>query len=111
MNDRSTTIYELKELIRRFVSERGWEKYHNLKDLSIALIVEASELLDIFKWRDVEKVEKNDELMLSLKEELADVIIYALRLSDVANIDVAKAVEEKMKKNEEKYPANVPHEW
>ncbi|MCD6482927.1 MAG: nucleotide pyrophosphohydrolase [Candidatus Aenigmarchaeota archaeon] len=104
-------MYELKKLIREFVAERGWKKYHNLKDLSIALIIEASELLDIFKWRNVEKVEKNSELMLSLKEELADVIIYALRLSDVANIDVAQAVREKIKKNAEKYPANIRYEW
>ena len=111
MDDQTATIYELKKLIREFVAERGWEKYHNLKDLSIALIIEASELLDIFKWRNVEKVEKNSELMLSLKEELADVIIYALRLSDVANIDVAQAVREKIKKNAEKYPANIRYEW
>lgn len=111
MDDQTTTIHELKKLIREFVAEREWEKYHNLKDLSIALIIEASELLDIFKWRNVEKVEKNSELMLSLKEELADVIIYALRLSDVANIDVAQAVREKMKKNAEKYPANIRYEW
>ena len=111
MDDRSTTIEDLKRLIRDFVAERRWEKYHNLKDLSIALIIEASELLDIFKWRSVEKVEKDKELMSSLKEELADVIIYALRLSDVANIDVAQAVEEKMKKNAEKYPVDKHFEW
>jgi len=109
--DEHTTVRELKDAVRRFVEERGWERYHNLKDLAIALAVEAAELLDVFKWRGPGRVEGDERLMGQVRDELADVLIYALRLADVAGIDVSTAVCDKLRKNAEKYPPGRRYEW
>ena len=109
--DEHTTVRELKDAVRRVVEERGWERYHNLKDLAIALAVEAAELLDVFKWRDPGRVEGDERLMGQVRDELADVLIYALRLADVAGIDVSMAIHDKLRKNAEKYPLGRRYEW
>ena len=85
--------------LRQFRDERDWKQFHNPKDLSMALSIEASELLEIFLWKsheeaDVEKV----------KEELADVFAYALLIADSYELDVNDIVLEKIRKNEKKYP-------
>ena len=111
MSDKSTIVDELKRSIRAFVRKRNWERYHNLKDLAIAISVEASELLDIFKWRSPERVEGDEELMRQVKNELADVLIYAIRFTDVAGIDISEAISEKLKIDEKKYPEGIDYQW
>lgn len=90
--------------ILKFRKERDWEQFHNPKDLAISLTLEASELLEKFQWKSSEEsIEKDLE---GIKDELADVMIYALLISHDLNIDINKAIHEKIKKNNEKYPIN-----
>jgi len=85
--------------LRLFRDERNWQQFHNPKDLALALSIEASELLEAFLWKTPETADPN-----KVKEELADVLAYALLLSDVYAFDIEEIILEKIKKNEEKYP-------
>lgn len=103
-------INEIQRHIDDFVSKREWHKYHTPKNLAIALSVEVSELLEIFQWmNDKEVVEIKDDLhkIEKIREEFADSMIYLLRFADVLNIDIEKAVLDKIEKNIEKYPVEV----
>ena len=95
MND----IQKILEEIIKFRNDRDWEQFHNAKDLSLAISIEANELLEQFLWKKAEdaKIEK-------VKEELADVLIYALLLADKLQINIESIVLAKLKKNAEKYP-------
>lgn len=89
---------EILKKIIEFRDNRNWSKFHSGENLSKALIIEAAELLELFQWKhEVENVEK-------LKEELADVLIYACLISDKYNLDIDEIILEKIKKNSEKYP-------
>lgn len=92
-------IADLTKEIVQFTEDRDWDQFHNPKDLALALSIEASELLEAFLWKKPEdaKIEK-------VKEELADVINYALLIADKYDLDVAEIVRTKLKKNAEKYP-------
>lgn len=96
---------EIKALIQKiddFRDERNWRPHHNPKDLAISLSIEASELLEAFQWRTSEEAwEENQE---NIKEEIADVLIYALTLCSELNIDVEEIVVDKIRKNGKKYP-------
>ena len=92
-------LKKLTEDVLAFTQERDWDQFHNPKDLAIALSIEASELLEAFLWKAPE-----DAQHAKVKEELADVVNYALLLSDKCGIDLFEAVREKLKKNAEKYP-------
>lgn len=85
--------------ISQFNKDRDWDQFHNGKDLSIALSIEASELLESFLWKDPEdvKIEK-------VSEELADVFCYAFQIADQYGLDVTEIVMKKLAKNAEKYP-------
>ncbi len=89
----------LKEKVVEFRDERNWISYHTPKDLSISISIEAAELLELFQWKDSEYDRE------SLEEEMADVMIYLLSLSDIADIDLGEAVLKKIEKNAKKYPA------
>lgn len=93
---------EIVEKILLFRDRRNWEKFHNPKDLAISLSLEAAELLECFQWSgsDTEVVHKRD----AMKEELSDVLIYALLMADRLKIDLNEAILEKIAKNERKYP-------
>ena len=97
-----------KKKIRRFVNERNWEQYHDPKNLSMALSGEVGELLEIFQWINNEQSQNlSDKDLQSVKEELADIMIYLIRLSDKLDIDLEDAIQEKMKLNEKKYPVEL----
>lgn len=88
--------------INKFRDERNWRQFHNAKDLSLSLSLEASELLENFQWISAEEgLEKNRQ---NIKEELADVFIYGLMMADDMNIDMEEAILDKLEKNREKYP-------
>ncbi|RFA34256.1 nucleotide pyrophosphohydrolase [Virgibacillus dokdonensis] len=92
----------LIEHINQFRDERDWRQFHNPKDLAISLSLEAAELLEVFQWKTSEQaIEENLE---NIKEELADVMIYALMLSNDLDLDVKEMILEKMQKNAQKYP-------
>jgi len=106
--DSEATLQDLKNRVKAFVSKRGWEKYHNPKDLAEAVCVEAAELLEAFQWSTVQEASawRNDaSKMESIREELADVLIYCLSMANALGIDVSEAILRKLEKNEEKYPA------
>lgn len=101
---RRIKMTELKDIIDRLIkfrNERNWEQFHNSKDLALAISIEASELNELFLWKASEEVDVE-----KLKEELADVFIYAFLLANKHNISIREIVANKIKINEQKYPAN-----
>tara|TARA_B100001123_G_C14649251_1_gene765009 strand:+ start:167 stop:541 length:375 start_codon:yes stop_codon:yes gene_type:complete len=106
-SDTNVTLGELKERIAAFAKARDWEQFHAPKNLAMALASEVGELMEHFLWSD--NMESRQLLEDSSKreqvaEELADVLIYALRFADVTGLDVTKAILAKMERNEERYP-------
>jgi NTP pyrophosphatase (non-canonical NTP hydrolase) len=93
-----TDIEEITAALIKFRDERDWKQFHNPKDLSLAISIEAGELLELFLWKDSEeaKIEK-------VKEELADVLAYTLLLAEKYQFDVKQIVLDKIAKNAEKY--------
>ena len=96
-----SNINELTQKLITFRDDRDWEQFHNPKDLAIALSIEASELLEAFLWKSPEEASQE-----KIKEELADVLAYALLLANSCNLDVTRIVEEKIEKNSLKYPVD-----
>ena len=92
-------LEELRKAIVQFTKDRDWDQFHNGKDLALALSIEAAELNEAFLWKDPKDV--NVE---KVKEELADVLNYAIQIADKYNLDVKQIVLDKLKKNAEKYP-------
>lgn len=92
-------IMQLITEIEEFSKERDWDQFHNPKDIAIALSIEASELLEVFLWKNPE-----DAKLEKVKEELADVLNYALMMAGKYNLDVPQIIREKIAKNAEKYP-------
>lgn len=90
---------ELSALVKAFVEERDWDQFHNPKDLALALSIEAAELNESFLWKKAE--DANPE---KVREELADVFIYALLLARKYNWDITTIVKDKLAVNAEKYP-------
>jgi len=98
-------IEAIKAAHRRFSEERQWQQFHSPKNLSMALMVETAELMEHFQWLTEEQsynLSKQKKEQVAL--EMADVLIYFLRLSELLGIDLEEAVKLKMKLNEEKYP-------
>lgn len=85
-----------------FRDSRDWKKYHGGKDLSISISLEASELIEIFQWSK-EEVDKFDKIE-NIKEELADILIYAIMLADYYKLNIDEIIERKLIKNLIKYP-------
>jgi len=93
---------KLLNKIIKFRDDRNWSQFHNPKDLAISLSLEASELLELFQWKSSQETVNNK--LNEIKEELADVLIYSILLSDKLDIDIEKIIEQKIEKNKEKYP-------
>ncbi len=107
-SDTVTTVSQLKEIVEQFVGERNWQQYHNPKNLSMAMTVEAGELMEHFQWLTTEQVESHAGYDLeAVSEELSDVVCYALALANTLGIDLSLAISRKMDKNRAKYPASV----
>lgn len=92
-------INQIIDEILKFRNERDWEQFHNAKDLALAINVESGELLELFLWKNAEEADKE-----KVKEEIADIMIYALLLSEKYGFDVKEMIYEKIKSNSEKYP-------
>lgn len=100
-------LNDIKVATQEFAAEREWQKFHSPKNLSMALSVEAAELLEQFQWLDEQESYVPDkETRAAIRDEIADVQVYLVRLADQLNIDILAAVEQKMIKNRLKYPAN-----
>lgn len=97
MND----LEELRKKIVQFTKDRDWDQFHNGKDLALALSIEASELNEAFLWKDAKDVDVD-----KVKEELADIVNYAILIADKYDLDIKQIVLEKLRRNAEKYPVN-----
>ena len=97
----------LREKIRAFAEVREWDQFHSPKNLSMALMVEVAELMEHFQWLTEEQSGNlSTEKKSAVAEELADVLLYLVRLSDKLDIDLLEASLHKLKENELKYPVN-----
>lgn len=98
-------IDELVKKIIAFRDARDWKQFHNPKDVSLSLVLEAGEVMEHFQWKSKEEIERyvvgHRE---DIGEELADVLYWVLLMSHDLNINILDALEDKLKKNEEKYP-------
>ena len=106
MDDRKTTLQDLKDRMATFVRERDWEQFHTPKNLAMSIAIEAAELMEHFQWLTVEasKNLESDHLH-AIGEELADIVIYSLSLSNRLGLDLSQTVLAKMEKNSLKYPS------
>ena len=96
---------DLQKLIDKFRDERNWRHYHNPKDCAMALVAEAVEVLEHFKWKTEKETEKYlKKEKKAVAEELVDVLYWVLLMAGDLKIDLISEFKEKMKKNERKYP-------
>jgi NTP pyrophosphatase (non-canonical NTP hydrolase) len=101
-------IKKIQQQLSKFASDRDWGQFHTPKNLTMALSVEASELVEIFQWLTPEQSSNlSDKQMKAIEEEVADVTIYLLRLCDVLGINLSGVVENKIQVNGEKYPVDL----
>jgi NTP pyrophosphatase (non-canonical NTP hydrolase) len=100
------TIDDLRDELRRFVQDRDWEQFHSPKNLAMGTAAEAGELLEIFLWQTDEESRALDESRReSLKQEIGDVMIYLPLLADQFDLDPITCARDKLRLNEQKYPA------
>ncbi len=100
------TLGDLKDSLRRFAAERDWDQFHSPKNLAMALSVEVAELVEHFQWLTEEESRKlPEDVTAEASEELADILIYLVRIADKLGIDLLEAAEAKVRENERKYPA------
>lgn len=100
-------LIALSDRLREFAVARDWEKFHTPKNLSSALSVEASELLEIFQWLTPEEssaVMADDKNRAAVLDEMADVLIYLVRMADVLDVDLVVAANAKVSRNETRFP-------
>lgn len=108
-SDATTTVAQLRELVADFVQERDWSQFHSPKNLSMALAVEAAELMEHFQWLEVaesREVAENSDRLAAAAEEIADVLAYTLAIANSMGVDLSATLHAKMVKNAAKYPAD-----
>jgi NTP pyrophosphatase (non-canonical NTP hydrolase) len=107
MTNPNSDLIALRDLAREFAAERDWDQFHTPKNLSSALCVEAAELLEHFQWlKSGERAELGDAKAEQVRLEMADVLVYLVRLADKLDVDLHAAVLDKMVLNRAKYPAD-----
>lgn len=107
MTDQLIDVAALEEALQRFADERDWQQFHTPKNLAMALTGEVGELVEIFQWLTPEQsmeAAKNPETAQAVRDELADVMLYLVRLASVLGVDINAAVEVKLKANARKHP-------
>lgn len=101
----NTSLADLQIMIRKFCDDRDWDQFHNPKDLSISLALEAAEVMEHFQWKnEAEMAEHVIKMKKEVGEELADVFYWVLLLANKLDIDLVDSFTKKMDKNETKYP-------
>ena len=104
----SDTIKNISNDLKNFAIERDWEQFHTPKNLSMALIAEAAELIEHFQWLTPEESNNiNGEKLKDISHEMADIFIYLLRMAEQLDIDLISATREKMAINEKRFPAET----
>lgn len=106
-SDEHATVANLRALVREFVDERDWQQFHTPKNLSMALAIEAAELMEHFQWLTAEESQQaitEPNSLSAIGEELADVLCYGLALANTLKLDISTIMQAKMEKNRQKYP-------
>lgn len=102
------SLAEISRTLADFAEERDWEQFHTPKNLSMALAVEVAEIMEIFQWKTPEaSMNLPDGQLQHLRDELADSLIYLVRLADIAGVDLLAAAHAKIEKNHAKYPPRL----
>ena len=107
MDDATTPLSQLKQTMADFVGRRKWDKYHRPKNLAMSLAIEAGELMEHFQWLDHDQADamlSESDAKAAVADEMADVLAYLLSLANALDVDLAAAFEDKMARNERKYP-------
>ena len=104
-----TDLTSLRDTLRDFAAERDWRQYHTPKNLAMAMIVEAAELVEHFQWLTPDESRRlSPEKLGEVREEVADTLIYLVELADALDIDLIAAARDKIAKNAIKYPVPKP---
>ena len=109
ISDSTVTLDQMKNWVRDFCEERGWDPYHGPKDLAVGLVTEASELLEIFRFvneKSCMDLVADPAKKEAIADELADSIYFVLRFSQMYGFDISRALSEKLVKNAVKYPVS-----
>jgi NTP pyrophosphatase (non-canonical NTP hydrolase) len=107
VSDEDDVLLALRDALRRFAAERDWDQFHSPKNLAMALSVEAGELLEHFQWvKEAESASMTPEQRAHISEELADVLLYLVRLADKLDVDLNSAARIKLELNAKKYPVD-----
>lgn len=104
---KSIDLEKLNQAIEKIVHDRDWDQFHSVKNLSMALSVESSELLEIFQWQTEEQSNQtklDPKVLAKVEDEVADIFVYLMRIVSKTDIDLEQVVLNKLKKNESKYP-------
>ena len=107
--DAQTTVGALRQAVADFVDARDWRPFHSAKNLSMSIAIEAAELMERFQWLTTEEAQAAAEDLAeraAVADELADILIYCLSLSNALDLDVSSAVLDKLQTNEHRYPAD-----
>lgn len=105
--DEQTTVGELRAAVQQFVAARDWQQHHTPKNLAMSIAIEAAEIMEHFQWLTLEQsadLVKDAEKRAEVADELADVLIYCLSFANSANIDVSRAIQTKLIRNENRFP-------
>jgi NTP pyrophosphatase (non-canonical NTP hydrolase) len=108
MSGKLVDVAALEYALEQFAAERDWDKYHSPKNLAMALTGEVGELVELFQWLTEEQsraVASTPETARAVRDELADVLLYLVRLSSVLGVDLNEAITDKLFRNAQKYPA------
>ena len=108
-SDAQTTIQELKGLVAAFARDRDWDQFHSPKNLSMALAVEAAELMELFQWKteqESREIATDPDLHQRVAEELADIAYFLFNLCNRLDLDLASAFVSKLQQNAAKYPVD-----
>src|SRR6266404_7933166 len=108
LDDKTTSLNQVKKWVQDFCEERRWDPYHGPKDLAIGLVTEASELLELFRFipeNDLPKLIQSPEMRAKAADELADSLYFILRFAQLYKFDLAECLSQKLVKNAKKYPA------
>ncbi len=105
MKSRHSDLQKLQNLVTKFRDERDWKQFHNPKDMSLSLVLEAAELMEHFQWKSSEEVIKHiRNHRKEIGDELADILYWVLLMSHDLNIDIKDALEKKLIVAKRKYP-------
>jgi dCTP diphosphatase len=107
MNDDDSTLSELKARTRQFSDERDWQQFHDLKNLSMAIAIEAAELMEHFRWignTEANALMSNTAVAAEIREEVADILLLVAQFANVADIDLMDSAAKKLVVNAARYP-------